>query len=95
MAGYVVTEIEVHDHQRYEDYKQISSSSIQAYGGRFIVRGGKVQTLEGEWAPQRFVIIEFPSVDRAIEWWNSPEYAPGKKLRHETAHSKMVVVEGI
>jgi len=95
MPAYIVTEIEVHDHERYEAYKKISSSSVQAYGGRFIVRGGKVQKLEGEWSPQRLVIIEFPSADRATEWWNSPEYAPGKKIRQETAHSEMIVIDGI
>jgi uncharacterized protein (DUF1330 family) len=95
MPAYVIVEIEVRDHQRYEAYKKISGSSVETYGGRFIVRGGKVETLEGEWSPQRFVIIEFPSADRAKEWWNSPEYAPGKKLRHETASTRMIVVQGI
>jgi uncharacterized protein (DUF1330 family) len=94
MPAYVVTEIDVHDTVRYEDYKKISTASIQAYGGRFVVRGGKVETLEGTWSPKRFVVVEFPTVERAKEWWSSPEYAPGKKLRNETATSQMIVVEG-
>jgi uncharacterized protein (DUF1330 family) len=95
MPAYVVTEIDVHDTVRYEDYKKISTASIQAYGGRFVVRGGKVETLEGTWSPKRFVVVEFPTVERAKEWWSSAEYAPGKKLRNETATSQMIVVEGV
>jgi uncharacterized protein (DUF1330 family) len=95
MAAYVVTEIDVHDTARYEDYKKLSSASIQAHGGRFIVRGGKVDTLEGTWQPKRFVIVEFPTVEQAKKWWASAEYAEGKKLRQETATSKMIVVEGV
>ena len=94
MPAYVVTEIDVHDPVRYEDYKKISSASVQAFGGRFVVRGGKVETLEGNWSPKRFVVVEFPTVERAKEWWSSAEYAPGKKLRNETATSQMIVVEG-
>ena len=95
MPAYVVTEIEVLDPVRYEDYKKMSSSSVAAHGGRFIVRGGKVDSLEGTWSPKRFVVVEFPSVEKAKAWWNSPEYAPAKKLRQETAKSQMIVVEGI
>ena len=94
MPAYVVTEIEVHDTVRYENYKKMSTESVQAFGGRFVVRGGKVQTLEGTWSPKRFVVVEFPTVERAKEWWSSKEYAPAKKLRNETATSQMILVEG-
>jgi len=95
MPAYVIVQVEVHDTARYEDYKKMSPVSIEQYGGRFIVRGGKVETLEGSWSPKRFVIIEFPSVERARQWWSSTEYATAKKLRHEIAHTEMIVVEGI
>ncbi len=95
MPAYVVTEIEVHDPVRYEDYKKMSLASIQALGGRFIVRGGKTETLEGTWSPKRFVIVEFPTVERAKEWWSSQEYAPARKLRQDTATTQMIVVEGV
>jgi uncharacterized protein (DUF1330 family) len=95
MPAYVVTEIDVHDAQRYEEYKKMSLASLQPFGGRFIVRGGKVETLEGNWTPKRFVVVEFPDVARAKAWWSSPEYAPAKKLRNETASSQMIVVEGV
>ena len=95
VPAYVVVEIAVHDPSNYERYKQLSPSSIAAYGGRFIVRGGAVESLEGEWSPGRFVILEFPSADRARAWWASPEYAEAKALRLATAHSKMILVEGL
>jgi uncharacterized protein (DUF1330 family) len=94
MPAYVVTEIEVLDTERYETYKKMSPVSISAYGGRFIVRGGKVETLEGGWSPKRFVIVEFPSLERAKAWWSSQEYAEAKKLRQETSRTQMIVVEG-
>ena len=95
MPAYVVTEIEILDPVRYEDYKKMSLSSVQAYGGRFVVRGGRTETLEGEWSPKRFVVIEFPSVERAKAWWSSPEYAAAKKLRQEIAKTEMIVAEGL
>jgi uncharacterized protein (DUF1330 family) len=95
VPAYVVVEIAVHDPGRYERYKQLSPSSIAAYGGRFIVRGGAVESLEGAWNPGRLVILEFPSAERARAWWSSPEYAEAKALRLATAHSKMILVEGL
>ena len=69
--------------------------SLEAYGGRFLVRGGKVETLEGTWAPRRFVIVEFPSLEKAKAWWNSAEYAEAKALRQATAKTQMIVVDGV
>ncbi len=94
MPAYVIVDIEVTDPVRYEEYKKLAAPTVAAYGGRYIVRGGKVETLEGDWQPNRFVILEFPSVQRAKEWWGSAEYRPGKALRHLTARSQMIVVEG-
>lgn len=95
MPAYVVVEIAVHDAHTYERYKQLAPPSIAAYGGRYIVRGGATETLEGEWSPPRFVILEFPSVERARAWWSSPEYAAAKALRHASARSRMLLVEGL
>ena len=95
MPAYVVAEIDVQDKVRYEDYKKMSPVSIQSFGGRFIVRGAPTETLEGDWLPKRFVMIEFPSVDVAKKWWSSQEYAKAKKLRQETAYTDMIVVEGL
>jgi len=95
MSAYVVVEVEVQDPARYESYKRMVPPSLAAYGGRFVVRGGELETLEGGWSPKRLVILEFPSVERAKAWWGSQEYAEAKALRHATAQSRMVVVAGV
>ena len=95
MSAYVLVEVEVLDAERYETYKQMVPPSLAAYGGRFIVRGGAAETLEGSWSPKRIVILEFPSVERAKEWWGSSEYAEAKALRQATARTQMIVVEGV
>ncbi len=95
MPAYIVVEVEVHDPETYENYKAMVPPSLAEYGGRFLVRGGKVETLEGDWSPKRFVMVEFPSLDKAKAWWNSPEYADAKALRQATAKTQMIVVEGV
>ena len=95
MAAYLVVEITVKDAVTYERYKQLAPPSIAAYGGRYLVRGGKTETLEGEWQPARFVILEFPSVQQARAWWESPEYAEAKALRQASADTEMILVEGL
>jgi uncharacterized protein (DUF1330 family) len=95
MPAYVLVDIDVVDKERYERYKQLSTAALAAYDGRFIVRGGKVETMEGAWAPQRLVIIEFATLEQAKRWWNSPEYAEAKALRQATARSELIIVEGV
>jgi uncharacterized protein (DUF1330 family) len=95
MAAYIVVEVEVHDRERYEDYKRLVQPTLDAYGGRFVVRGGAAETLEGDWSPGRLVIVEFPSAEQARQWWASPEYAPAKALRQATARTQMILVEGV
>jgi uncharacterized protein (DUF1330 family) len=95
MAGYVIVEIEVTDPLGYEEYKKLAGATVAKYGGKYIVRGGASETLEGDWQPRRIVILEFESVQRAKEWLNCPEYREPRKMRHRTAKTKMVVVEGI
>jgi uncharacterized protein (DUF1330 family) len=95
MAAYVVVDVEVKDPVRYEDYRKLVLPTLQAYGGRFLVRGGKVETLEGSWLPKRFVILEFPDVARAKAWWDSSEYANPKAIRQSASRTEMIVVEGV
>lgn len=95
MAAYVLVEIEVTDPVRYEAYKKMAEASIAAFGGRYLVRGGRVETLEGDWRPPRLVVLEFPSVERAREWWSSDAYRSGKELRQATARSRMILVQGV
>ncbi len=95
MAAYVIVEIDVADPVRYEDYKKLAPPSIAQYGGKYLARGGTTEALEGDWSPKRLVILEFPTVEQAKKWHDSPEYAPAKKLRNQTAKSKMVVIPGV
>ena len=95
MSAYIVVQVDVQDPKRYEDYKKLVPPSIEKFDGRFVVRGGKTETLEGSWAPKRFVIVEFPSVERAKAWWASREYADAKALRQATASTQMIVAEGL
>jgi uncharacterized protein (DUF1330 family) len=95
MSAYVVVQVNVKDPARYEGYKKMVPTSLERYGGRFVVRGGQVHAMEGSWAPKRFVLIEFPSVELAKAWWASPEYAEARALRQETAESQLIIVEGV
>jgi uncharacterized protein (DUF1330 family) len=95
MSAYVVVQVDVKDPVRYEDYKRLVPPSVAKYGGRFVVRGGKTETLEGTWSPKRFVMLEFPDAERAKAWWASADYAEAKALRQATAHTELIVVEGV
>lgn len=95
MSAYVIAHIDVTDPVRYKDYKKMSPVSIAKFGGKFVARGGRVESLEGAWRPKRLVLIEFPSVDVAREWWASDDYAPAKALRQATSTGDLVVVEGV
>lgn len=94
MTAYLVVEVEVKDAERYADYRAMVPASLEAYGGRFLVRGGAVETLEGEWKPSRIVILAFDSVEQAKRWWDSEEYREARNLRQASAETKMIVVEG-
>ena len=95
MPAYVVVDVDVKDPARYAEYVRLAPSSIAQYGGRYISRAGRTETLEGDWQPRRFVILEFPSYEGAREWWASPEYAPAKAFRQATAETEMVLTEGL
>lgn len=95
MAAYIIVQIDIHDPATYERYKQLAPPSIKAYGGRYIARGGRTETLEGTWSPARLVMLEFPDLDTARAWAASPEYAEAKALRQSAARSEMLLVEGL
>jgi len=95
MPAFIIVEITIHNPVEYEDYKKLTPASLKPFDGRFVVRGGKTETLEGDWNPERIVVLEFPNVEKAKQWWNSEGYAPAKALRQRTAHSKMILVPGI
>ncbi len=94
MAAYVYLDITIHNQQLYQDYIQLSPQTVAKYDGKFIVRGGKTTTLEGDWQPGRIVILEFPSLEKANAWWNSQEYAKPKEMRQNAANANVIMVEG-
>ena len=95
MAAYVVVDIEVLEPVEYEEYKKLAAPTVTAYGGRYVARGGAAEVLEGDWVPNRLVVLEFPTVAQAQAWWASPEYAPAKAIRQRTANTNMVLVPGV
>jgi uncharacterized protein (DUF1330 family) len=95
MPAYVIVEVNVINPVRYEDYKKLTPGTLALYGGKFVVRGGQSEVLEGEWQPGRMVVVEFPSVEKAREWYYSPEYTEAKKIRLEASTGKMILVEGV
>ena len=94
MPAYVIADVNVTDPKLYEDYKKLVPATVEKYGGRFAVRGGKVDAKEGGWAPARLVVLEFPSMEKARAWYDSPEYAPALALRLKAANAKLILVEG-
>ena len=94
MSAYVIGEIEVTDAAVYEDYRKQVAATVQKYGGRFVVRGGWIEALEGGWSPRRLVVLEFPSMEQAQKWYRSSEYAPLIALRQSASRGKLVLVEG-
>jgi len=94
MAAYVIVDIDVDDPVGYEEYKKLAPAAVALYGGKYIARGGRTEVLEGDWVPSRLVILQFEGIEHAIRWLNSAEYSEARSLRHRTARSNMVVIEG-
>jgi uncharacterized protein (DUF1330 family) len=96
MTAYVISEVEVLDHRLIETYRALAQATINRYGGRYVVRGGDVELIEGERNPaRRFVIVEFPTMERAREWYRSPEYAEALKVRATALTRTLVFVDGV
>ena len=95
MPAYIINDMEVLDPQGLEEYKQLSPRTVAQYGGKFLARGGRMKKLEGDWQPKRLVILEFPSLEQAEAWINSPEYAEPRRMRQKASRSNIVVVEGV
>jgi uncharacterized protein (DUF1330 family) len=95
VPAYVIVETDVHDPEQYERYKAASPGAVAAGGGRFVARGGELAVLEGDWQPSRIVILEFPDLETAREWYASEGYQEAKKLRDGAANLRMVAVEGL
>jgi uncharacterized protein (DUF1330 family) len=95
MPAYVIVDTDIHDPERYEQYKAASPGAVAAGGGRFVARGGELAVLEGNWQPARLVIVEFEDLEAVKRWYSSPEYQAAKQLREGAADLSMVAVEGI
>ena len=95
MAAYVILDINVTDATRYEDYKRLASASIAKHGGKYLIRGGKHEPLEGSWDLDRVVVLEFENLAKARQWWSSEDYVKAKGIRLAAARAKAVLVEGL
>ena len=94
MPAYVIVETDIHDPEQYERYKAASPAAVAGGGGRFVVRGGELAVLEGDWHPKRLVVLEFDDLDAARRWYESEEYRPLKELRFAGAVTRAILVEG-
>jgi len=94
MAGYIVADVEITDPEEYQRYTRQVAPTVERYDGKFLVRGGQPETIEGDWKTKRIVIIEFPSVEQAKTWYNSPEYSAIAGIRHGSTVSRIVLVHG-
>lgn len=94
MTAYVIVETDVTDPEQYEQYKAATPAAIAAGGGRFLVRGGELAVLEGDWSPSRIVLLEFEDLEAAKRWYDSEMYREARKLRDGAANLRMVAVQG-
>ena len=95
MAAYVIVEVETHDLALMTQYRELAGPIVKAYDGRFLARGGHCELWEGDGVPERIVVLEFPSIERAKEWWACDEYRGPKEMRQRAGHTRMTVVEGL
>ncbi len=95
MPAYVIAEVEITDPTVYEPYRPLAAASIARFGGRFVARGGAAELLEGEGAPQRVVVIEFPDIATARRWYHSDEYQSAVKIRQAASRGRLILVEGV
>jgi len=94
MPAYVIVDVNVTDPALYEEYKKLTPGSIAPFGGRFVVRGGRTECVEGGWNPGRIVVLEFPDIEKTREWYNSPGYQEAMSIRHKASTARMIFVDG-
>ena len=95
MPVYMIAEIRVKDEKTYVGYREKAPATVEKYGGRYLVRGGQVTSLEGDWQPGRLVVLEFPSMEQFRRWFDSPEYRQIAPIRRSSTESRLIVVEGL
>lgn len=94
MPAYIVSRVKIRDAERMQGYMAQAPEGIAAYGGRYLVRGGQVQALEGEWAHDRMVVVEFPDRESALAWYHSEGYQPLRELRQLSADAVILLADG-
>ena len=95
MAGYVIVNDEISDEAGFAEFRQKVGATVAAHGGRYLVRGGATEVVDGDWSPDRLVVIEFDSVDQAKAWLNSDDYLAIKDLRVKSASASVIIAEGV
>jgi uncharacterized protein (DUF1330 family) len=95
MAAYVISDLQVRDAELIAQYRPLAAASIAQYGGRYLARFGAIEPVEGGWAPSSIVIVEFETMQRAREWWESPEYAPAREIASRALNRRVIFVDGV
>lgn len=95
MPAYIIANVRFTNPEKAPEYTRQVPATVEQYGGRYLARGGRLEVVEGDWQPNRLVIIEFPSLEQAKRWYESEEYGPVRALRLAHAESQLVFVEGL
>ena len=95
MTGYAIIHDEIQDQTLFAEFRRRVGATVEAHGGRYLVRGGAIEVMDGDWSPDRIVVIEFDSVEQARAWLTSPEYTEIKQIRMNAASASVIIVEGV
>ena len=95
MPAYIISDVTIRDREAFEAYRTRAAASIAAHGGRYLVRGGDVETLEGNWKPGSLIVVEFPDIETARRWYSSDEYAAALEVRDAALGRNLILVEGV
>ena len=95
MSGYVIVEFKIYDKKELEKYKELAPATVKTFEGEFVVQEGKKIALEGDWNPERIVLVKFPTFERAKEWYDSEMYAKASVFRRKAAETRAVILEGL
>ena len=92
MSAFILVEVDIHNMEVYEEYKKLTPTSLEPFGGKFVIRGLPVEALEGEWKHDRLVLLEFPNREKALEWYNSENYQKAKKIRESGSKANFFLI---
>jgi uncharacterized protein (DUF1330 family) len=95
MPAYFVCDVTLKDRERLIDYLSLSEQTLAEYGGRFLAQAGPIDVVEGEWEPSTIIIAEFPSLEKARDWYASASYAPALAIKHLAFDRNMIIVDGL